>query len=122
MENYERPRLTVDLEPAQKQRLKELFPWGTQRSIIIEVLDMTIRFFERYGRGNAFDAIITGRAKIVIEEVDEQVSISPDIVDNLRDLRRPMKSNCPICGLRQFDTPSGVSCPKGHGGAEDGDA
>lgn len=24
---------------------------------------------------------------------------------------------CTVCGRRQFDTPSGVSCPEGHGGA-----
>lgn len=26
--------------------------------------------------------------------------------------------NCSVCGERQFDTPFGVSCPNGHGGAD----
>lgn len=28
-----------------------------------------------------------------------------------------LDTSCPTCGSRQFDTPSGVSCERGHGGA-----
>ena len=119
MENLERPRLTVDLEPAQKRKLKDLFPWGTQRSIVIEVLDLTIAFFERYGRGVAFDAIITGRAKIVIIDKPEMQSAMPDDVLNALNVRKvELSTYCSVCGLKQYETPSGVTCPNGHGGAD----
>ena len=30
---------------------------------------------------------------------------------------RPLQTYCEICGGQQFDTPGGVCCPSGHGGA-----
>lgn len=118
MDNFDRPRLTVDLDPAQKRKLKDLFPWGTQRSIIIEVLDLTIDFFERYGRGVAFDAIITGRAKIVIiDKPQMQPAMPQDVIAALNVRKTQLDSYCSVCGLKQYDTPSGVTCPNGHGGA-----
>lgn len=33
------------------------------------------------------------------------------------DTRVSVGARCSVCGLGQFDTPSGPSCPNGHGGA-----
>ena len=34
----------------------------------------------------------------------------------------PLLTKCPVCGEKQFTSPSGISCPNGHGGADGYDA
>lgn len=43
-------------------------------------------------------------------------------IDRAMQSRVPLKTKCPICGEKQFSTPSGISCPNGHGGADGYDA
>lgn len=62
----DRPRLSIDLEPGQKEKLKKLLPWGVQRRIISEVINLLIEFITTNGLGVGMDALLNGRAKIII--------------------------------------------------------
>lgn len=64
----DRPRLTIDLDIEQKEALKKLLPWGTQRMVISEIIKIAITFIQKNGLGRSMDALLNGTAVIIIRE------------------------------------------------------
>lgn len=67
MPQTERPRLTVDLEPAQKEALKTLIPWGMQRLVVSKVIGLTIDFLKTNGLGKAIDGLMNGEVTLTFK-------------------------------------------------------
>lgn len=74
MSNPERPRLVVDLDPGQKEKLKSIIPWGMQNRILREVIQLTIEFLITNGLGRSIDELINGNVKLVIKKPANIVS------------------------------------------------
>ena len=62
----DRPRLSIDLEPGQKEKLKKLLPWGIQKRIISSVINLLIEFITTNGLGRCMDALDNKDVKLVI--------------------------------------------------------
>lgn len=71
MSNCERPRLTVDLEPGQKEKLKKLLPWGIQKRVVSSVINLLIEFIATNGLGKCMDALDNKNVKLVIKNGDD---------------------------------------------------
>jgi hypothetical protein len=50
-----------------------------------------------------------GTKKAVVPQLDTRVLLDTDI---------GVTQNCSVCGLPQYNSPSGMTCLNGHGGAE----
>lgn len=67
----ERPRLSIDLDVGQKEKLTALFPWGTQRLVLCRIIDVTIKFIQTNGLGVSMDALLNNKVKLVINTPNE---------------------------------------------------
>lgn len=70
----ERQRLSIDLEPGQRELIAEVFPWGTQRYMVTAMLQIFLNFLTKNTFGSTYEAMRNGRLKLIIlcAEEDEK--------------------------------------------------
>jgi hypothetical protein len=54
-----RPRISIDLTPAQKRLLDKHIPWGSKKTVFNVVIDDLLNLCEQHGSGKVVGAFIS---------------------------------------------------------------
>lgn len=67
----DRTRISIDLEPGQRELIKEVFPWGTQRYMVTAMLQLFLNFLTQNSFGSTYEAMRNGRLELRITQTTE---------------------------------------------------